>query len=78
MGFFVYKCSVIFYNLPYRRESSGDELVSEIIIKSASRVKLHGEVFTPKLTVDLMLDQPEITAKINNLSATFLLNSVKL
>lgn len=46
--------------------------MSEIIIKSASRVKLHGEVFTPKLTVDLMLDQPEITAKINNLSATFL------
>lgn len=44
----------------------------EKIIKSADRVKNHGEVFTPKRVVDLMLDQPEITAKINDLHATFL------
>lgn len=41
-------------------------------IKSADRVKDHGEVFTPKRIVNLMLNQPEITAKINELDATFL------
>lgn len=46
--------------------------MSENLIKSAARVKDHGEVFTPKRIVDLMLDQPEITAKINDLHATFL------
>ena len=42
------------------------------IIKSTDRVKDLGEVFTPKKIVDLMLNQPEITAKINDLHATFL------
>lgn len=46
--------------------------MAESLIKSADRVKDHGEVFTPKKIVDLMLDQPEIIAKINDLKATFL------
>ncbi|WP_438341115.1 N-6 DNA methylase [Lactiplantibacillus plantarum] len=46
--------------------------MTEKIIKSADRVKDLGEVFTPKRIVNLMLDQPEITAKINDLHATFL------
>lgn len=41
-------------------------------IKSIDRVKNHGEVFTPLSTVKLMLNQPEIRTKINDLSATFL------
>lgn len=44
----------------------------EKIIKSADRVKNLGEVFTPKKTVDFMLDQPEINEKVNDLTATFL------
>lgn len=47
-------------------------MVNEKIIKSADRVKDIGEVFTPKKTVDFMLDQPEIKEKINSLTATFL------
>ncbi len=46
--------------------------MSEKIIKSTDRVKDLGEVFTPKRIVNFMLDQPEITAKINELQATFL------
>lgn len=46
--------------------------MAEKLIKSADRVKDVGEVFTPKKIVNLMLDQPEITAKINDLHATFL------
>lgn len=46
--------------------------MTDKIIKSAERVKNHGEVFTPKKTVDFMLDQPEISAKVNSLTATFL------
>ena len=46
--------------------------MNEKIIKSADRVKDHGEVFTPNRIVDLMLDQPEIMEKINDLHATFL------
>ena len=46
--------------------------MSEKIIKSADRVKDIGEVFTPKKTVDYMLDQPEIKDKVNSLTATFL------
>lgn len=46
--------------------------MNEKIIKSTDRVKDLGEVFTPKKTVDLMLSQPEIAAKINDLHATFL------
>lgn len=43
----------------------------EKVIKSSDRVKDHGEVFTPKRIVNLMLDQPEIQSKINDLQATF-------
>lgn len=46
--------------------------MSEKIIKSADSVKNIGEVFTPKKTVDFMLDQPEVKAKVNSLTATFL------
>ena len=34
--------------------------MKEKLIKSVDRVKGHGEVFTPKSVVDLMLNQPEI------------------
>lgn len=44
----------------------------EKIIKSSDRVKDIGEVFTPKKTVNFMLDQPEIKEKVNSLTATFL------
>lgn len=47
-------------------------MTNERLIKSADRVKDVGEVFTPKRIVDLMLDQPEISAKVNELTATFL------
>ena len=47
-------------------------MTDERLIKSADRVKDVGEVFTPKHIVDLMLDQPEISAKVNDLTATFL------
>ena len=47
-------------------------MTEERIIKSADRVKNNGEVFTPNRIVKLMLDQPEIQAKIHDLSATFL------
>lgn len=50
----------------------GNVFMSEKIIKSADRVKDIGEVFTPKKTVDFMLDQPEIKEKVNSLTATFL------
>lgn len=46
-------------------------MVMEKVIKSSDRVKDHGEVFTPKRIVNLMLDQPEIQSKINDLQATF-------
>lgn len=46
--------------------------MDESLIKSADRVKDHGEVFTPQKTVKLMLDQPEIQKKIRDLNATFL------
>jgi len=44
----------------------------EKIIKSAERVKNHGEVFTPQKTVNFMLNQPEVKEKSNDLTATFL------
>lgn len=46
--------------------------MTEKIIKSSDRVKDIGEVFTPKKTVNFMLDQPEIKEKVNSLTATFL------
>lgn len=46
--------------------------MNEKIIKSTVRVKDLGEVFTPKKTVNLMLDQPEIREKIQDLTSTFL------
>lgn len=47
-------------------------MADESLIKSASRVKEHGEVFTPKWVVDKMLSQPEIKPALNSLTATFL------
>lgn len=47
-------------------------MADERLIKSDDRVKDIGEVFTPQRIVDLMLDQPEITAKVNDLKSTFL------
>lgn len=47
-------------------------MTEERLIKSNERVKNIGEVFTPKDTVDFMLNQPEVMAKINDLNATFL------
>lgn len=46
--------------------------MKENLIKSAMRVKDLGEVFTPKKTVNFMLNQPEIKEKIQDLTATFL------
>ena len=39
--------------------------MTEKLIKSKIRVKKHGEVFTPKSIVNLMLNQPEIQEKLN-------------
>ena len=44
----------------------------ERLIKSNRRVREHGEVFTPHQVVMTMLDQPEINAALNSLTATFL------
>lgn len=49
-----------------------DDEVSEILIKSKSRVQKHGEVFTPKWMVKIMLDQPEVKKACNELETTFL------
>ena len=46
--------------------------MTEKLIKSKIRVKKHGEVFTPKSIVNLMLNQPEIQEKLNSLTSTFL------
>lgn len=51
-------------------------MADERLIKSDDRVKDIGEVFTPQRIVDLMLDQPEITARVNDLKTTFLEPSV--
>lgn len=45
---------------------------NERLIKSNSRVKTHGEVFTPRRIVKLMLDQPELEESLHSLQATFL------
>lgn len=44
----------------------------EVIIKSKKRVQKHGEVFTPKRIVKMMLDQPGIKEACESLTATFL------
>mgnify|MGYP000983715487 CR=1 FL=1 len=44
----------------------------ENLIKSKARVQKHGEVFTPKKIVKLMLDQPGIKEACEDLTATFL------
>ena len=41
----------------------------------SNQLKDHGEVFTSKRIVDLVLDQPEIMREINDLHATFLESS---
>ena len=44
----------------------------ETIIKSKKRVQKHGEVFTPKHIVNMMLDQPGIKEACESLTETFL------
>lgn len=44
----------------------------EIIIKSKKRVQKHGEVFTPKKIVNMMLDQPGIKEACASVDQTFL------
>lgn len=44
----------------------------EPLIKSKSRVKRHGEVFTPKWMVHKMLDIPEVYKACNDIYTTFL------
>lgn len=46
--------------------------MSENIIKSKRRVQKHGEVFTPRKIVEMMLNTPEIKVACENLTATFL------
>ena len=40
-------------------------MTDERLIKSVDRIRDFGEVFTPKNIVNLMLDQPEISTKVN-------------
>lgn len=46
--------------------------MAERLIKSSNRVREHGEVFTPRNIVLLMLNQNEIQPALNSLSSTFL------
>lgn len=46
--------------------------VNEKIIKSKKRIQNHGEVFTPKRTVNNMLDLPNIREACQNVTSTFL------
>lgn len=46
------------------------------LIKSKSRVRKHGEVFTPDWMVKMMLSEPAIQAKIKDIRATFFEPSV--
>ena len=39
----------------------------ERLIKSVRRVKEHGEVFTPKQVVKVMIDQPELQKALHSL-----------
>lgn len=45
---------------------------NEKIIKSKTRVQKHGEVFTPKKVINMMLNQPGINEACKNLTSTFL------
>ena len=45
---------------------------NEKIIKSKARVQKHGEVFTPKKVINMMLNQPGINEACKNLTTTFL------
>lgn len=47
-------------------------MTEEQLIKSKKRVQQHGEVFTPKKIVNLMLDQEELQENLRDLSSTFL------
>ena len=46
--------------------------MAERLIKSKARVRSHGEVFTPKRIVKLMLDQPGVREASETLDKTFL------
>lgn len=50
----------------------GSETMNECLIKSKRRVQKHGEVFTPRRIVEMMLNIPEIKAACEDLTATFL------
>lgn len=52
--------------------SNSLEPINEKIIKSKNRVQNHGEVFTPKKTINKMLDLPAIAEACENLTSTFL------
>ena len=49
-----------------------NEEASERLIKSKARVQKHGEVFTPKWMVKVMLDQPDVKKACSELETTFL------
>ncbi|MFA9468150.1 methylase [Streptococcus sp. E24BD] len=46
--------------------------MTEQLIKSKQRVQQHGEVFTPRWMVEMMLDIPEIKVACEQIHATFL------
>ncbi|EPC37653.1 N-6 DNA methylase [Lacticaseibacillus paracasei] len=47
-------------------------MTDERLIKSTARVKGHGEVFTPRRIVKLMLDQRDLQENLTSLTSTFL------
>ena len=49
-----------------------EKTLTEQLIKSKKRVKIHGEVFTPSWMVQEMLNAPGIKESCENISATFL------
>jgi len=46
--------------------------IEPILIKSKTRVRMHGEVFTPQWVVDMMIGIPRIKEKTEDVFATFL------
>lgn len=54
------------------QRSKGEHLTEERLIKTAERVREHGEVFTPHWIVEKMLDQRELREAVSSLSTTVL------
>lgn len=52
--------------------ASKKKAMEEVIIKSKKRVQNHGEVFTPRKTINQMLNMKGIKEACNNLTSTFL------